>query len=356
MKRKVIFFFVLLSVIFFNEFAFSQTTVNPDISFIGDFRMIDYNKAPEEIGPNQAQLMLHELEIAAGSYLNPYSRADLTLGLSEEEIDIEEAYAILLRGLPWNLQVRAGQYLVDFGKLNTQHAHQWPWIERPLMFQRFFGEEGFKDAGVNVTTLMPLGSTALNISGSILQGGFLLPEEETDINPKLGGNLRISTFAPISDHSDLEIGFSGLIGQSDIIHDRWAKMLDMDFKYKWKPSIYRSLIVVAEGLVNFRKVGYDEDDLSVEKDVSSYGGFAAFDYQFHRQFDVGAFIDYSQSPIDENDHLTGYGVFAGFALVEETYRIGVLLRQDEGIGLSEAYQTIQIQLLWSLGPHKPHQF
>jgi hypothetical protein len=334
----------------------AQTTVNPDISFIGDFRLLDQNKAPTDIGVNRPQFDFHELEIAASSYLNPYARADITLGIASGEIDIEEAYATLLRGLPWNLQVRGGQYLVDFGKLNTQHAHQWSWIERPLMFKRFFGEEGFKGVGLNLTTLVPIGTSALNISGSLLQGGFLLPLSQTNIAPPLAGNGRISLFAPLAEHSEIEFGISGLYAQHDPVNKLWTKMGDLDFKYKWKPDIYRSLVVVAEALTNFRKINPDSTNAALTKNVSSFGGFAAFDYQFRRRYDAGAFIDYSQSPVDENDHLTGYGIFCGFALAEETYRVGVLLRQDEGTGLSSAYQTIVIQLLWSLGPHKPHQF
>jgi hypothetical protein len=355
-KRIPVFLPVILFVIFSLQKILAQTTVNPDISFIGDFRLIDYNKAPNDIGANKPQFDFRELEIAAGSYLNPYARADVTLGVSSEGIDIEEAYATLLRGLPWNLQVRAGQYLVDFGKLNTQHAHQWSWIERPLMFKRFFGEEGFKGVGLNLTTLVPIGTSALNFSASLIQGGFLLPSSQEDIAPALAGNGRISLFAPLAEHSEIEFGISGLYAQHDPVNKFWTKMGDFDFKYKWKPDIYRSLIVVAEALINSRKISLDSLNSTLTRDVASYGAFATFDYQFHRRYDAGAFVDYSQSPVDKNDHLTGYGVFCGFALAEETYRVGVLLRQDEGTGLNSDYQTVEIQLLWSLGPHKPHQF
>jgi hypothetical protein len=353
-KSKIILLAAVLIAACLPQWLFAQTTVNPDISFIGDFRLASHNDAPGEIGQNEPQFVFDELEIAAGSYLNPYARADLTIGLADEEADIEEAYATLLRGLPWNLQVRAGQYLLDFGKLNTQHAHQWSWIERPLMFQRFFGEEGLKGQGVNLSTLIPVGSSAFNISGSLLEGGFLLPGEDSPA--KLAGNGRLSLFATPAQHSSIEIGISGLYAQHDPLNKRWATLGDIDFKYKWKPSIYRSLVIIAEALVNSRSVGIDTSNADLTESVTSGGAFAAFDYQFHRQFDIGAFIDYSQSPIDENDRLIGYGIFAGFALVEETYRLGLLLRQDDGTGLDKAYQTVEIQLLWSLGPHKPHQF
>jgi hypothetical protein len=355
--RKVIIFLpAILSAILSPQLVLSQTTVNPDISFIGDFRLIDHHKAPDDIGANKAQFDFHELEIAAGSYLNPYARADVTLGIGAGEIDIEEAYATLLRGLPLSLQIRAGQYLVDFGKLNTQHAHQWSWIERPMMFDSFFGEEGLKGVGLNLTSLVPIGNSALNISGSLLQGGFLMPQDEANSSPPLAGNGRLSIFASVSEHANIDMGISGLRAQHDPLNEHWTTMGDFDFKYKWKPSIYKSLLIVAEGLINSRTIKPDSLNVSLTKNVTSYGAFAALDYQFWRRYDAGAFIDYSQTPIDENDHRTAYGLFGGFALAEETYRVGFLLRQDEGTELSEAYQTFEIQLLWSLGPHKPHQF
>ncbi|HBZ01285.1 MAG TPA: hypothetical protein DEO84_08215, partial [candidate division Zixibacteria bacterium] len=301
--------------------AYSQTTVNPDISFIGDTRFHTHWQATPDFGINQPQFSFEELELAASSYLNPYARADLVLSVSGSgEADIEEAYATLLRGLPWNLQIKAGKYLVDFGKLNTQHAHAWSWIERPLMFQQFFGEEGFKGEGVNITTLIPVGTSAMNLSGSILQGGFLNSTFSPELAPPLAGNMRVSLFMPLSEHSETEFGISGLTAEHDLLNKRWAKMGDIDFKYKWKPDKYHSLVIVAEGLLNSRKISPDTlNPGSIEK-VNSFGAFSSMDYQFQRRFDIGTFIDYSQSPLSKDIHQTGYGVFAGFALAEETYR------------------------------------
>ncbi len=336
--------------------AYGQTTTNPDISFIGDMRVNSYRNAPSDSTVDKSPFNFNELELAAGSYLNPYSRADLTLSVAGSGgIDIEEANATVLRGLPLNLQVKAGKYLVDFGKLNTQHAHQWSWIERPLMFQRFFGEEGLKVIGADVTTLVPIGSSALTISGNILQGGFLLPQGDQSTAQSLAGSGRISIFAPVGGKSSTDFGFSGLVARQNGPGNRLAFMGDADFRYKWKPDIYHSLVVIAEGLLNSRKI---EDSLSVgpPRNITSYGGFASLDYQFRRRFDAGAFIDYSQSPISRQDHQTGFGLFGGFAVAEETYRLGLLLRQDQGTALDKTYQSIIVQLLWSLGPHKPHTF
>ena len=352
--RIHIFPILLMFSIFAALPAYGQTTTNPDISLIGDMRAMARHDSPD--GNNNPQLNLEEIEMAISGYLNPYSRGDAVISYSNAgEVDIEEAYATLLRGLPWNLQVKAGKYLVDFGKLNTQHPHQWSWIERPLMFQRFFGVEGLKDVGVNISTMIPVGSSALNISANALHGAFLLPENSED-TPPLAASGRLSIFAPVGGHSEIELGVSGLHAQDDFAQKRWATMGDVDFKYKWKPSMYKSLVVIAEGLTGNKKVAADSLDPGLTDNISAIGAFFAFDYQFHRRFDIGSFYDYSQSPVDKNNDMTAYGAFAGFSIAEETYRLGLLLRHDDASYLNKGYNSIQLQLLWALGPHKPHTF
>lgn len=354
MKRISLFIYILICFVLAFKPASAQAPVNPDISFIGDMRMTGHNNAPSDQFDNKIKLNFQELELAAGSYLNPYSRADLTLGINGTggEIDIEEAYATLLRGLPLNLQIKAGQYLVDFGKINSQHAHQWSWIERPLMFQQFFGEEGLKDVGINISSMLPVGRSALTISGNLLQGDFFLGEDAANIDYDMGGSFRLSLFSPVGTYSSLEVGISGLRGECDPANKHWANMGNIDFKYKWRPDVYRALVIVGESVINSRKIG----DISETENVSSFGFFSAVDYQFKRKFNVGALIDYSQTPQTDSIYQVGYGVFTGFSLAEETYRISLLLRQDDGKNWDKPYQTILLQLLWSLGPHKPHTF
>jgi len=334
--------------------AQSQTTTNPDISFIGDFRAVARRDSPD--GNDNPQLNFDELEVAGSGHLNPYSRGDIVLAVtSAGETEIEEAYATVLRGLPLKLQVRAGKYLVDIGKLNTQHPHQWSWMERPLMFQYFLGEEGLTDVGINVTTLIPVGTSALGISGNVLKGAFFLPEDAADV-PPMAGSGRFSYFAPLTDYSQIELGISALHAQDDFAYKQWATLGDLDFKYKWKPTMYNSLTIVAEAMTSRKTIVSDTLSPEVTEDVSAFGAFAAFDYQFRRRFNIGSFFDYSQSSFDDDIDQTAFGVFAGFEIAEETYRLGLLLRHDNATELENGVDTIQLQLLWSLGPHKPHVF
>jgi hypothetical protein len=356
LKKILLVLWPVLSVFIPLRQGFAQTTVNPDISFIGDMRLIGLHDAPPAVGENKMLFDFHELEITAGSHLNPYARADVTLGITQGGIDIEEAYATLLRGLPLNLQIKAGQYRVDFGKLNTQHTHQWPWVERPLMFKRFFGEEGLDAAGVNISSLVSLGSSALTLSGNVFSGGSYWGDSKGGTLDNLAESARISVFAPLTNHANLELGISGLTTREGTAPGGRTTMGDFDLKYKWRPDMYHSIVFIAEALIGSRLAAGGSAALEEPARITATGVFAALDVQFRRQYNAGAFIDYCQDPAPEKSHQTGIGVFAGFSLVEETYRIGLLLRQDQGPAFPRPYQTVCLQLLWSLGPHKPHQF
>ncbi len=352
--------------------ASAQSNRNPDLSFIGDFRAwVQDTETAAGTEANKLQLEFTELEIAAGGYLNPYARADVALGLhgAEGGIDIEEAYLTLLRGLPLNLQLKAGQYLVDFGKINQQHPHQWVWITRPLMHQEFFGEEGFKDVGIQLSTLVPLGETALTLSGNILKTGGLgaqhhhdeaTIEEETEMEPPpdLGFSGRAGVFVPLTPILGLELGGSFLNAEFDPDENRRANLIGADLTLKWKPSEYTSIKAQIEGIVQYRTV-QEEDTLtgdSSEREVRSTGLLGAIDWRFHKRYNLGAFLDYTQGAQDSEENRTGYGITAGFSLMEESTRFGFLLRRDEGSDIETAYTTVLLQILWSLGPHKPHVF
>jgi hypothetical protein len=255
MKKHFFIPFLLLSFSVLSRIGQAQTTVNPDFSLIGDMRMVAHRQAPADISDNKLKFDFHELEIVAGGYLNPYARADVTLGVANGQIDIEEAFATLLRGLPWNLQIKAGQYLIDVGLINTQHAHQWSWIERPLMFQRFFGEDGLKGIGLNVSSLIPAGSNAITLSGNVFTGGSYWGESGDGADTGLTGSARVSFFTPLTDHASLELGCSGLSRQGDPGKNTGMTLGDFDLKYKWRPDMYQSIVITAEAMVGSREFG-----------------------------------------------------------------------------------------------------
>ncbi len=364
-SQRYMYICAVLIWLIFSPYVSAQTTENPDISFIGDVRISLHNDRSATTNDyGKLAIGFHEIEVAATGYLNPYARADIYLGMHgvEGPFEVEEASMSLLRWLPANFQLKAGQYLVDFGKLNTQHPHQWSWMDRPLMHQELFGDDGLRDVGLQLSTLIPVGSTALTLSANLLRNGNLGGhhhhegdehghDAESDEHRDIAFSGRAMLFSPVTKVTSIELGLSVFRAEFDPAENRYATILGTDGKLKWKPDMYQSVSVITELVMNQRTVETHDGD----QEVTSYGAFGAVDWQFLRQYNAGAFYDCTQEASDSEVCRYGYGAFAGFSLAEETTRFGLLFRHDNSDEF-DAYNTALLQVLWSLGPHKPHQF
>jgi hypothetical protein len=318
--------------------GFAQSSLNPDISVIPDFRIYTTDQKGSE-DRKKINFSLDEVEVAFQSPLNPYSRADVFIGFSndsEEPMDIEEAYFTILKGLPLNLNIKGGKFLVDFSKLNTLHAHAFPFVDRPLYQQSYFGEEGLKDVGVEVNTLLPTGDVYCKWSATASTGDELDGKRKS-----LFYTSRLSAFFTLSDYSAFETSFGGATGISDIAGKRY-QWINADLKYKWKKDQYTSLTAWAEGLS------------SQCNSLRTFGFYTACVYQFKRRFEIGSKFDITQS-IDNKDRTRQVSVNINFLPVEETL-VFRFLASNTKPPKEKSFNTIMVQTIFSLGPHKAHSF
>ena len=395
MKKILLFLLVLL--LFTN--IHSQSNVNPDISLIGTFNTFTNNvKGTPEYG--KLNFETPAMEMFIDGYLNPYSRATANIAYEEGEFGVEELYAQILRGLPLDMQIKAGKYLVGFGKLNTIHPHAWHFIERPLFHQIFFGEEGFNDIGVNFSFILPTESFYTNLDLGVFKGDAIaktevLDPEDADSYYDLRGNSpifvgRLSSFFDLDDYTNLEVGLSGSYGvhakmDFNTLGDSTAELENkslnylyggLDFKLKYKPDSYTALTLQGEGLLNSRDVFRQGDvgvNIPIEKSekINSFGGFIFIDYLFGKQFSIGAKYDFTYGIIgdepsfsslsnDDKNKTQGISGWFGYYPIEETlaFRLGVQnisFKYDDGTS-RDSETTVTLQMLFSLGPHKAHPF
>ncbi len=353
----------------------AQTTVNPDISLIPRFRLESSDAGSR--GLRAPDFTLDELELAVQAYVNPYARADVFLtkpGVGDEPIEVEEAYATFLRGLPLDLNVKIGKYRPEFGKLNATHPHIWPFVTTPLSIARFLGPDGLSDLGINASVLIPTGDVVYTrLSLDLLRGGqFHTIDPRTGAvsggigladtlggSPAWGAAGRLMSFLPVSENGDLEVGLSGMCGVHDPYHDLRFFYGGADFKYKWKPDGYTSLTIQGEALANVRSVSTGTGGAVRTSDRTTGGGYVYGDYQFHKQFSIGLRLDRSESPYSASDRATGVSVFAGYYPVEETtaFRLEYQrTRLESPDGTATNVNTVALQFMFSMGPHKAHPF
>jgi len=367
--------------------SIAQTSLNPDISVIPRFiiRTDDGEKLAEGKRIfSQPDFQFEELEVAVQSYLNPFSRADVILTLPGPDVEagklgIEELYATVFRGLPLDLNVRFGKYRAEFGKLNLVHPHAWPFATAPLVQERFLGEEGLNDLGLSVSVLLPTGDVYTKLTVDLLRGnavaGAAGMPDTSGRKPAYANSARLMGFFPLGDFSDLEIGVSGFTG----IHDPYERdrfwYANADCKYKYRPDTYTSLVVQGELLVNARHAHQDASGTPFldasgnpeKRSITTSGLYVYADYQFLKVFSIGARYDWAQSPSSADVRSRGAAVFFGYYPVEETLGLRVQAANvtDRSPGVSPAgtpvedvrsVNSITLQAVFSLGPHKAHPF
>ncbi|GAB4319630.1 MAG: hypothetical protein Kow0074_09340 [Candidatus Zixiibacteriota bacterium] len=357
--------------------AHAQTTINPDISLIGDIRAVAHTDAARPDERDNVNLDLSGAEIAIQGYLNPYARADAYFGWHEGvNAEVEELYFTISRGIPFGISLRGGRYLLLFDKVNPLHPHAYSFIHRPLMHEEFFGEEGLRDVGVRASMLVPVGNVAAEISIDVLKNDWLSPHEhgegdahdhETDevaddeVPSERSFLGRVESFVPITELTSLSIGVSALTGVPT--DDERRTVVGADAKLRWKPDRYQSFTAVAEWMVNhapannaFEHVAAGASQDHDSESVTSHGLFGYFDYQFRERYNVGALGDWTQHADDSDHDRWRLGGFAGFAPVGETTLLRLLVDYTRDDAVVEGFWTATLQLVFSLGPHRPHTF
>ncbi len=372
MKNMLLISILLLA---FWGIAHSQTTLNPDISLIGDIRAFSHDDKARPEEKEELNLADPEIELMVSGYLNPYVRADAVFAWhGEHNAEIEEAYATVLRGLPLGMNLRVGKYLLEFGRLNPVHPHAWSFIQRPLPHQYFFGEEGLNDMSVRASFLLPTGSAYTELMGGLLKGDALsghaheheeeAEEEHAEIKKDFGFFGRLATSLALTENAELAIGGSILnavyaVTEPEVEEETPDQLRTwiggVDIKYKYKPSRYTAFQMEAEGLIR-----------SAEKvdggNLNSYGGYGYVDYRFRQKYSAGGIFEYihlkelheGETEVEENNAWRT-GVFLGFWPVEETSLVRLVGHYTDP-GEGDSFWEATLQLIFSLGPHQPHNF
>jgi hypothetical protein len=116
-------------------------------------------------------LSLGESEVSLAANIDDKFYGQLTVTAEsehgEDHIGVEEAY-IDTTALPDGFGVRAGRFYSNIGYLNSHHAHTDFFVDRPLAYQAFLGNQ-FGDDGVQVQWVAPT-DVFLQFGGEAFRG------------------------------------------------------------------------------------------------------------------------------------------------------------------------------------------
>jgi hypothetical protein len=341
-------------VLLIHAFCAYGGVTNPDISAIGQV-IGKYTDDTASAFPKKPTLELGEVEIMLDAALNPYLTGAFVLSLGTKSIEIEEAYASVIRGLPLNLGLKAGKYRLGFGRLNPMHPHAYPFISTPRVMDPGIakllpGDESFNDVAVQASTLIPVaGSYAISISADLLQGDSFHPDTVT---ANFGGLARLVNSFVVADVAPSEIGFSLTQGTNDPRQGTKTLVAGADVKTKLTLSPIVNAIV--QGEVLYKNTGH-KDSLGVFTTESRMGFYAFADFRFQAHYNAGILYEQYQSPLNAAQTDRGIKPFVGFAVLEES-TIVRLAYEYFMPPAAKASNTVELQFLYSMGPHKAHLF
>ena len=102
-------------------------------------------------GDSDGEFRLRTVELGLSAEIDPYARAYTFITGSEAGVEIEEA-AVQTTALPVN--VTAGRFFADFGRLGQFHQHELPFVNAPVSLSRMVGGEAL-GTGVQWRYLFP---------------------------------------------------------------------------------------------------------------------------------------------------------------------------------------------------------
>jgi hypothetical protein len=354
--------------------------INPNISVVGQ-PFVRWNDDVNDSNRKRAVFDVGETEFVYDDYLNPYARGFFTLALAEEGMELEEGFFSLLRGLPGGVALKGGKYRVGFGKLNPVHPHAYPFSERFRVLANYLpGEESYNEMGLELSGRVPTpGDVSVTLSADWLRGDtFRVPRESSGdpSDPLESGGAgdregenrpaglgRLSVFAPIEDRSGVEFGLTATQGTNNVAAATRTTVLGGDAKLKYWTSANAYLVVQGEVLrLDREDAGWDPTALAYAKtSVKPIGGYLYADYNFKIRYNFGASFERYQQPTTDKTWDQAFGLFAGFALMEETtaFRFDwnhFMPGTPPGSVEPDAVNYLTLRILFSMGPHKAHQF
>lgn len=377
MMRRVILAGLLLAL---NAGTTHAGVVNPDISVVGQpfIRWTDDLSDPTHKRPT---LNIGEVEGVFDAYLNPYAHGTFILSIADGGIEVEEGYFQLLRGLPGGLTVKGGKYRAGFGKLNPQHPHAVPFADRFRVLAYLPGDEALNETGVSLSERLPApGDFSLTATGDWLQGdSYRLeressgasndplafdPEADRAVEPRAAVLGRLAGFGGISDRSGYELGISATEGTNNVAAKARTRVLGGDAKFKLWTGAFSYLILQGEVLHLERDdAGWDSTTATYTREkITPTGGYFYADYNFKIRYNFGAGYERYQDPTPDETWNNAFKVFAGYSLLEETTAFRLdwdHFSPGTPAGFTEnlpSVNTVTLRVIFSMGPHKAHQF
>jgi hypothetical protein len=207
--------------------------------------------------PQQRGFNARNTELAFDGAVDPYFEgfANIVFKLdndNETSVEVEEAF-MQTTSLPFNLQLKGGQFFAAFGRLNPTHPHTWDFVDTPLVNGLFLGPDGLRGVGAQTSWTLPLpwysqlifasqngrGSTGFSFRNPGDNGMFfdrITTDREARGLQDFVWIPRFENSFNLSDTQTVLAGVSGAFGSNETGADSRTQIYGADLLYKWKSS------------------------------------------------------------------------------------------------------------------------
>lgn len=267
------------------------SAINPEIGLTLDVSAAWFSDTPMQLGahdPMRTGFTFNQLELSFAANVDPYFLFRANLVLSQFGVEVEEAYA-QTTSLPGRIQIKAGQFLNRFGRLNPTHPHAWSFLDQPLVNGKFLGGEGNRGVGAELSWLAPT-PFYLELVGSVMH-----PEGDCCARSFDGGEhgevrsfgdflylLSAKSLFAFGPSWSLSWGLNALLGPNMTGHGNRTEIYGTDLYLRFKPvrsTSYSAFSLQAELMHRRRQV---PDDLLVDN-----GFYAQAVWNISRRWETG---------------------------------------------------------------------
>lgn len=357
--------------------------------------------------PKKRGFTLQQAELSLIGAVDPYFLAEGHIIATEDEVELEEAF-IQSTSLPWGLEVEAGYFFTEFGRINPSHPHAWTWLDQPVVNTRIFGGEGMRGAGVRVSKLLPtpwysnfhLGAQdadgefmASFLNGEIAHdhgheeegghevlgiGGRPIVEQETRDLEDLVYLARWENAVELSPTWTTKFGVSGLYGPNftGTGGDTWIYGADALFKWVSETNERGRPFLQIESEITKRDLAADayfdeaEGELLPSDTLEDWGGYVQALYGFEGRWAAGLRYEYASGSGDNIIHEGDYPARDEDPFRDDRFRISPLAiyspseftrirlqyNYDEADHLDNAAHSVWLGLEALIGAHPAHSY
>jgi hypothetical protein len=358
---------------------------NPAIGLVGDIVFSYRSKGSDETGsdrPGGFDVWMRALELNVAASVDPFAKAYAVVTASadsatgEATFGVEEA-ALQTTSLPWNLELKAGRFFGEFGRLGYIHDHELPFVNRPLVLDNYIGGESQSD-GLQLNWLPPIPHyVSLTVGvGDHYGGDSPNPDHPGTFRAFDGLNFwgRLSTYFDLTPDWQFETGVSGLINPKtedrggallqpngiSTLTEKERRLAGFDVKLSYVPlqnNQFQSFTWGTEVLYSDNRYLSDPNGIPASGDefaenVGSVGLYSYVTYKWSRQWSAGFLFDWLQSAQNHSDETAAYSPFITFALSHwNQLRLQYTHTDHNAVSGLKPDDAIYLQWSWIIGSH-----